>query len=59
MRNSFTAKQKKCTSDNQFKKIVKTKIRNYAFQNLISMKETHSKVSEIQYSEFKIQTYLY
>ena len=56
----LTDSQIKEMSDNQFKKIVKTKIRNYAFKNLINIakKETHSKVSEIQYSDFKIQTYL-
>ena len=55
---NLTDTQIKDMSDNQYKKILKNKIREHAFRNLLSMKETHSKVVNIQYSELKIQNYL-
>ena len=45
-------------SDYSFKKLVKEKVRRVAFQYLLSLQESHSKVSCIKYSDFKIQPYL-
>ena len=45
-------------SSKKFKKIVREKIRKSAFEYLISLKNSHSKVKEILYEKFKIQQYL-
>ena len=41
-----------------FKKVVKEKIRKIAFKYLIEIKESQSKLTEIEYREFKTQEYL-
>ena len=41
-----------------FKKLVKEKIRKIAFKYLIEIKESQSKLTEIEYKEFKKQEYL-
>ena len=42
----------------QFKKVVKKSIQSAAFDYLIDLKESHSKMTNIQYSELKQQEYL-
>ena len=41
-----------------FKKVVKEKIRKIAFKYLIEIKESQSKLTEIEYRDFKTQEYL-
>ena len=41
-----------------FKKIIKTKIRNLAFSDLMKEKEGKSKMKDLTYSELKMQDYL-
>ena len=45
-------------SDQKFKILIKDKIRKAAFQYLFNLKESHSKVSMIEYKKYKIQDYL-
>ena len=45
-------------SKNNFKKIVKKKIRKVAFKNLMDKKQQHKKMNEIHYNDLKLQTYL-
>ena len=41
-----------------FKNLVKSKVRNAAFQYLIEMKQKHSKMRNIEYTTFEVQDYL-
>ena len=45
-------------SKNTFEKLIKESVLKRAFEELIKKKETHSKMSNVQYSELKIQDYL-
>ena len=45
-------------SKDRFKNIVKTKVRISAFQYLLGLKETHSKMSGLKYRKFELQEYL-
>ena len=42
----------------QFKDFIKKKVKAVAFEHLIKLKESHSKVKHIRYSELKTQEYL-
>ena len=48
----------KLMSRDQFKKLVKERARNYAFQSLHNRKENYKKLENLQYIELKIQEYL-
>ena len=48
----------KCMSKANFKKIVKSKIRQAAFQHLESLKQQHSKMDGIRYEKFAKAEYL-
>ena len=45
-------------SKGQFKKMVKEKVKKCAFEFLLQIKESHSKLSNIRYDDFKMQDYL-
>ena len=45
-------------SKDRFKNIVKTKVRSSAFQYLLGLKQTHSKMSGITYRKYQLQEYL-
>ena len=45
-------------SQYQFKNLVKERCRETAFQHLLALKETHSKLSSIRYEELMMQPYL-
>ena len=45
-------------SKDSFKKIVKSKAREFAFEDLLEKKEKHSKMEHLNYTELKIQPYL-
>ena len=45
-------------SKDSFKKIVKGKAREFAFEDLLEKKEKHSKMEYLNYTELKIQPYL-
>ena len=40
---------------NRFKSVVKTKIRNAAFEQLTEMKKKHSKMQLLEYKTYKVQ----
>ena len=42
----------------KFKSVVKSKVRNAAFKDLIKIQQTHSKMKLIEYKTFKMQEYL-
>ena len=48
----------KRTSKSSFKRLVKTKVRQAAFDELLEMKNTHSKLNNLNYNEFAMQPYL-
>ena len=45
-------------SKNSFKRLVKTKTREYALHFLLDLKEKHTKMDNLQYTELKLQKYL-
>ena len=45
-------------SKEKFKRLVKVKIRKAAFDHLIKLKNTHSKVKDIKYQKLETQTYM-
>ena len=55
---SFTEYQIQNLSKSAFQKIVKESVRNAAFNYLIKLKNTHSKIAHISYETLKIQDYL-
>ena len=46
------------TSSQDYKKIIKERIRQKVFNNLKAIQESHTKVKDIQYDTFKIQSYM-
>ena len=50
--------QIKSMSKNVFKKLVKVKAKKYAFNYLLKLKSTHTKMKNITYTELKLQNYL-
>ena len=53
--NETEAKEK---TKYDYKKLIKKKVREQVFLGLKLVKESHSKVREIQYSKFQIQEYM-
>ena len=47
-----------CTPKNEYKVKIKHLINKAAFKHLMTVKETHSKLNDITYSELKVQPYL-
>ena len=45
-------------SNQPFKKLVKKEAKEYAFEKLSSMKDGHSKMENLQYTEIKMQEYM-
>ena len=54
----FPDKQISKLSKRTYKKIIKEKVRVAAFEDLVTRKDSHSKVRDISYKKFKIQQYL-
>ena len=48
----------KAVKKSTFKKLVKDKCREFAFNTLLESKKSHSKMKDLYYSELKLQTYL-
>ena len=48
----------RCQSQYQFKELVKERCHETAFQHLLALKESHSKLSGITYDDLKMQPYL-
>ena len=55
---NMTEQQIKSISKKKFKKLVKKKINDKAFCYLQSIKNSHSKVKDLKYSENKMQSYI-
>ena len=55
---STTFEEIKKMSEEKFKKQVKKAVRSKAFEDLIKVKNSHSKVKHIEYKEFKMANYL-
>ena len=54
----LTLEQLKLKSVNSFKRMVKTKTKEYTLNYLLEMKEKHSKMDNLSYSNLKLQKYL-
>ena len=50
--------QIKNKSKNSFKRLVKVKVKEYTFNYLMKVKETHTKMEKLKYKELKTQNYL-
>ena len=55
---NYFFEQLKSISKNQFKKLLNEKIRVKAFEHLINIKNTQTKIKNIQYNTLKLQSYL-
>ena len=55
---NLTLEEIKKKSKNSFKRLVKTKAKEYTLNYLLDLKEKHSKMEKLQYTELKLQTYL-
>ena len=55
---NLTFEDIKNTSKSVFKKIVKERVKNKAFQHLVDVQQTQSKSKDIQYSDLQLQNYL-
>ena len=54
---TFTLDQLRCISKNSFKRIVKQSTKAYALKYLLNIKEKHSKMKNLHYTELKMQSY--
>ena len=54
----LTLEQLKLKSINSFKRMVKTKTKEYTLNYLLDLKEKHSKMDDLSYSNLKLQNYL-
>ena len=48
----------KCVTKQEFKNIVKTKVQKAAFEYLMTLKNTHSKMKNLNHTVFEIAAYL-
>ena len=55
---NLTDEQIASTSKYKFKKMIKEKARQAAFEYLIEIKNSHSKMDNLQYSQLEMQKYL-
>ena len=54
----MTLDEMKLKSNNSFKRIVKIKTKEYTLDYLLELKESHSKMDNLNYPKLKLQSYL-